>query len=132
MVRHCRKGVVSRAAGGGQSGGTCAEDRINRQVEVALGRRVEFNEVLSVLYREGQKMNWHDDGEVGLGPVVASLSLGSVATMSWRPKGRKCEVKEHARAYGQVKRENAATVLSITLSHGVGGMIRAWRENVED
>lgn len=30
-----------------------------------MGHKVEFNEVLSVLYREGQKMSWHDDGEPG-------------------------------------------------------------------
>lgn len=30
-----------------------------------LGERVDFNEILSVMYREGQKMSWHDDGEDG-------------------------------------------------------------------
>lgn len=34
-----------------------------------------FNEMLSVFYLQKQKMNWHDDGEDGVGPVVASLSL---------------------------------------------------------
>lgn len=34
-------------------------------------------------------MSYHDDGEQGLGPIVASLSLGADATMSFRPKGVK-------------------------------------------
>lgn len=47
-----------------------------------------FNELLSVMYLEGQKMSWHDDGEVGVGPVIASLSLGSTAYMKFRRKGQ--------------------------------------------
>lgn len=31
-------------------------------------------------------MNFHDDGEHGLGPVVSSLSLGGSASMHFRPK----------------------------------------------
>jgi alkylated DNA repair dioxygenase AlkB len=42
--------------------------RIKQNVAAALGETVEFNEVLSVLYREGQKMSWHDDGEEGRQP----------------------------------------------------------------
>ena len=34
-------------------------------VNAILREPVHFNEVLSVLYREGQKMSWHDDGEEG-------------------------------------------------------------------
>ncbi|KAI9884066.1 MAG: hypothetical protein M1823_004156 [Watsoniomyces obsoletus] len=45
-----------------------------------------FNELLAVGYLEEQKMGYHDDGEPGLGPTVASLSLGADATMSWRMK----------------------------------------------
>lgn len=73
--------------------------RIKTRVGQVVGQ-VEFNEILSVFYREGQKMNWHDDGEAGLGEHVASLSLGGHATMSWR-------------------RKHGPTVLSITLAHGV-------------
>ncbi|KZO98787.1 hypothetical protein CALVIDRAFT_596408, partial [Calocera viscosa TUFC12733] len=59
-----------------------------------------FNELLTVAYMDEQKMavsrlqfvrtrltassQYHDDGEDGLGPVVASLSLGSPALMSFR------------------------------------------------
>ncbi|ORX36285.1 hypothetical protein BD324DRAFT_651527 [Kockovaella imperatae] len=33
--------------------------------QTVLNSRVDFNEILSVIYREGQKMSWHDDGEEG-------------------------------------------------------------------
>lgn len=39
--------------------------RISDRAHTVLGERAAFNEVLSVLYREGQKMSWHDDGEEG-------------------------------------------------------------------
>lgn len=84
---------------------------------------VEFNEVLSVLYREGQKMSWHDDGEVGLGPVVASLSLGSSATMSWRPKTGRIVPNQGYHRGSELKkgRNNPDVALSLTLEHGVSG-----------
>ncbi|PWN41219.1 hypothetical protein IE81DRAFT_348566 [Ceraceosorus guamensis] len=47
-----------------------------------------FNELYPVRYVESQQMNYHDDGEPGLGPVVASLSLGVTATMSFRLKAK--------------------------------------------
>lgn len=34
-------------------------------IHLATGRAPHFNEVLSVIYADGQKMNWHDDGEKG-------------------------------------------------------------------
>ena len=80
--------------------------------------------MLSVIYREGQKMSWHDDGEQGLGPVVASLSLGSSATMSWRAKGKR-NVPNTGYFHGRQSlkpRTNPSTVLSITLQHGVSGL----------
>jgi alkylated DNA repair dioxygenase AlkB len=40
--------------------------RITLRTQRVVGRKVDFNEVLSVLYREGQKMSWHDDGEPGM------------------------------------------------------------------
>jgi len=52
-------------------------------------------------------MAFHSDSEPGLGPVVASLSLGSAATMHFR-------LHAHFRQHGE-GRENA---LSITLRHG--------------
>ena len=101
---------------------TCpAKGRIARGVESVLAP-VDFNEVLSVIYREGQKMSWHDDGEPGLGPVVESLSLGSTATMEWRLKsGRIAPNKSYHLGHGaKTPSRHAKTALSITLSHGVG------------
>ncbi|GAA5863860.1 hypothetical protein JCM3774_001180 [Rhodotorula dairenensis] len=49
----------------------------------------QFNEILSVAYMQGGRMNYHDDGERGLGPFVASISLGSDAVMSFRRKEAK-------------------------------------------
>ena len=48
----------------------------------------EFNEVLALGYFEMQKINYHDDGEVGLGPTIATLSLGAPGTMRIRMKAR--------------------------------------------
>ncbi|QDS69615.1 hypothetical protein FKW77_008812 [Venturia effusa] len=46
----------------------------------------EFNEVLALGYMQGNKINYHDDGERGLGPTIATLSLGTPATMTLRMK----------------------------------------------
>lgn len=69
-------------------------------------------------------MSWHDDGEEGLGPVVASLSLGSSAEMSWRAKGERNVVNTgyfHGRQ-SLKPRSNPTTALSITLQHGVSAL----------
>ncbi|KAI9756288.1 MAG: hypothetical protein M1815_003872 [Lichina confinis] len=50
------------------------------------GSFTEFNELLAVGYFEDQRMNYHDDGEYGLGPTVATMSLGGDAVMSFRMK----------------------------------------------
>ncbi|ORY29498.1 hypothetical protein BCR39DRAFT_588274 [Naematelia encephala] len=95
---------------------------IQRNARQVLGQEVGFNEVLSVLYREGQKMSWHDDGENGLGPVVGSLSLGSSAIMSFRPKPPRQEHNIKFRlgqdSTATKRTSKPATALSITLSHG--------------
>lgn len=46
----------------------------------------DFNEELVFAYLESQKIKYHDDGEKGLGPRIATLSLGASATMSVRVK----------------------------------------------
>lgn len=46
----------------------------------------DFNEELIFAYLEGQKIKYHDDGEKGLGPRIATLSLGAPATMNLRVK----------------------------------------------
>ncbi|ODQ52749.1 hypothetical protein SAICODRAFT_126800 [Saitoella complicata NRRL Y-17804] len=68
---------------------------INRTLNVllqsvrAVEPGAEFNELLSIAYMKHQKMDYHDDGEPGVGPVVASLSLGSPGIMRFRPKVRR-------------------------------------------
>jgi len=57
---------------------------IKHRIATALGKDVPFNEVLSAAYMEKQKMAFHSDSERGLGPIVASLSLGSAAEMHFR------------------------------------------------
>ena len=117
--------------------------RVSETVRNVLGEAVHFNEILSVMYRDGQKMSWHDDGEegeretdlttpahphaahrifgTGLGAVVASLSLGSPATMSWRPKAERQQPNApYYQGHGKRdKRLNPIPVLEVTLSHGV-------------
>ncbi|PVH95757.1 hypothetical protein DM02DRAFT_570729 [Periconia macrospinosa] len=48
----------------------------------------EFNETLVLSYMENQKISYHDDGEFGLGPTIATLSLGATGTMRIRMKSR--------------------------------------------
>lgn len=66
--------------------------RLNWAARQALGDKHteadEFNELLVFQYLEGQKINYHDDGEEGLGPTVTSLSLGAPARMNFRIKGK--------------------------------------------
>jgi alkylated DNA repair dioxygenase AlkB len=48
----------------------------------------EFNEVLALAYLDKQSIDYHDDGEKGLGPTIATLSLGAPATMKIRMKAK--------------------------------------------
>jgi len=61
-----------------------AKNMIESRVSKALHGPVQFNEVLSAAYMERQRMSFHSDSELGLGPVVAGLSLGSPALMHFR------------------------------------------------
>jgi hypothetical protein len=55
----------------------------------------DFNEELIFAYLEGQKIKYHDDGEKGLGPRIATLSLGAPATMNLRLKTKYfCQVSK--------------------------------------
>ncbi|GJN87499.1 hypothetical protein Rhopal_000448-T1 [Rhodotorula paludigena] len=67
-----------------------ARDHLKSVVGMVVGEseQTAFNEILSVAYMTGGKMNYHDDGERGLGPYVASVSLGSDAVMSFRVKNK--------------------------------------------
>jgi hypothetical protein len=55
---------------------------------IVKDRHLEFNEVLALGYFEQQKISYHDDGESGLGPTIATLSLGAPGTMRLRMKAR--------------------------------------------
>ncbi|KAF8813860.1 hypothetical protein BYT27DRAFT_7334882 [Phlegmacium glaucopus] len=80
---------------------------IQKRIQQALETHVEFNEVLSAAYMERQKMAFHSDNEIGLGPVVAGLSLGSPALMHFR-----------IHAKHDLLREQKGNLLSFVLRHG--------------
>ncbi|OCF74843.1 hypothetical protein I204_03685 [Kwoniella mangroviensis CBS 8886] len=95
-------------------------DLIKDRVRLILSEEIVFNEILSVMYREGQKMSWHDDGEADLGPVVSSLSLGNQAIMSFRlktPRVNPNQTYYKGMADREIKKISP-TALSFTLSHG--------------
>ncbi|WP_026880498.1 alpha-ketoglutarate-dependent dioxygenase AlkB family protein [Hymenobacter norwichensis] len=74
---------------------TPALQQLRQQVEAAAQTR--FNSVLLNLYRHGQdSMGWHadDEPELGMAPVIASVSLG--ATRRFRLRPRHPEVVVHA------------------------------------
>lgn len=62
-------------------------------------------------------MAYHDDGEQGLGPIVATLSLGADATMCFRQKQRK---KSRAKAPKEPEGEKPSTkpLVQLQLRHG--------------
>lgn len=102
-----------------------------------------FNEVLSVGYSkpfcslsphfpsvpdarfavQGSKMNFHDDGEKGLGPLVTTLSLGGEAAMAFRKKDKKSKVKtedvplEPADTTAPAAKKAPRTLLTLKLVH---------------
>ncbi|KAI9812295.1 MAG: hypothetical protein M1827_004744 [Pycnora praestabilis] len=68
-----------------------ARSRLNWAARYVLGAEEhlkEFNELLALGYFEQQAIHYHDDGETGLGPTVATLSLGFPAIMKIRMKGK--------------------------------------------
>ncbi|KAK4178904.1 hypothetical protein QBC36DRAFT_181507 [Triangularia setosa] len=75
-----------------------------------------FNELLALGYMEEDRINYHDDGEKELGPVVAALSLGSPCTMRFRPKrNRGFETSGTKRGGG---RDNHKDILEVEMKHG--------------
>lgn len=66
-----------------------ARRRLNWAVRAFLNKPEEdmdLNEELIFAYLESQKLEYHDDGEKGLGPRIATLSLGGKAKMPIRMK----------------------------------------------
>jgi len=67
-----------------------------KAIKCELERRMglTFNSLLANLYRDGQdSVAWHsdDEPELGVNPVIASLSLGAERRFSLRHKGREYE-----------------------------------------
>ncbi|KAI9828288.1 MAG: hypothetical protein M1819_006626 [Sarea resinae] len=69
-----------------------ARTRMNwagRYVAGDLGKtHQEFNELLTLGYFQDQSISFHDDGEKGLGPTIATLSVGCPAKMTLRMKAK--------------------------------------------
>ncbi|EPT04533.1 hypothetical protein FOMPIDRAFT_1156757 [Fomitopsis schrenkii] len=86
-----------------------ALELIKLRMKFALNMDGQFNEVLSAAYMERQRMAFHSDAERGLGPTVASLSLGSGAYMYFRLLGK------YTDKVGQGGDRNA---LTLYLRHG--------------
>ncbi|OBZ70803.1 hypothetical protein A0H81_09066, partial [Grifola frondosa] len=64
---------------------------------------------LSAAYMEKQKMAFHSDSERGLGPTVATLSLGSGAYMHFRLHSQYCD---------DVRKGSNRNALTLYLRHG--------------
>ncbi|KAK1816833.1 hypothetical protein LTR12_008775 [Friedmanniomyces endolithicus] len=60
----------------------------NQFLPASSSSKTDLNELLVFAYMEGQKIEYHDDGEEGLGPTIASLSLGGTAKMHLRLKAK--------------------------------------------
>jgi alkylated DNA repair dioxygenase AlkB len=65
--------------------------------------KTEFNEVLALGYFEQQRINYHDDGEDGLGPTIATLSLGAPGVMRIRMKARHYHGASSAGMYDEAR-----------------------------
>ncbi|KII92770.1 hypothetical protein PLICRDRAFT_155572 [Plicaturopsis crispa FD-325 SS-3] len=81
---------------------------IRSRMTAAAGLVAPFNEILSAGYMERQKMAFHSDAEKGLGPMVASLSLGSSALMHFRLLSR----------FSPEKERGSRIALTLVLRHG--------------
>ncbi|KAL2262770.1 hypothetical protein VTK26DRAFT_115 [Humicola hyalothermophila] len=94
----------------------------------------DFNELLALGYMEQDKINYHDDGEHELGPVVAALSLGSPSTMRFRPKmGKGFQYTTHT----ERQRTVYAEMLEVPMKHGdmmvmIGTEIQKFFEHTVD
>lgn len=88
--------------------------RLEQQASASLGTPVLFNAALCNLYRDGQdSVSWHadDEPELGLNPVIASLSLGGTRTFSLQHK------KDKSRKYHLELPHNSLLLMSGDLQH---------------
>ncbi|KAG1746118.1 hypothetical protein EDB19DRAFT_1690476 [Suillus lakei] len=84
---------------------------IKERSRLALQKDIPFNEILSAAYMERQKMSFHSDSEQGLGPVVASLSLGSAAFMHFRHRATSKEAKHPSNALTLILRHGDVLIM---------------------
>ncbi|KAF3940512.1 hypothetical protein ABW19_dt0206953 [Dactylella cylindrospora] len=106
---------------------------LQADVSQAIPGALPMNEILNVAYFEEQKMDFHDDGEVDLGPCVSSISLGSPAMMYFRVKAKYCtgNISASDKALlqpsnprcldakkGEAKRQSKRNILELRLHHG--------------
>ena len=59
------------------------KDEMVSAISEIVGETPVFNELLAIENYPNMSMGWHQDGENGVGPVVASTSYGGKATMSF-------------------------------------------------
>lgn len=92
----------SRPFAGAAAAVVAARSRLDWAARLVGGSQDAFNELLALGYFERQKIDYHDDGERGLGPTIATLSLGAPATMKVRLKAKHCHGVSKAGAYVNV------------------------------
>lgn len=89
-------------------------DRLNQ----ILG--VRFNSVLCNRYRDGQdSMGWHSDNEpeLGLNPVIASVSLGERRRFRVKPRAQKSRQGEKSRPLSLALDHGSLLIMSGDLQH---------------
>lgn len=62
---------------------------LNLKERLNIFLNTDFNSVLLNLYRDGRdSMSWHadDEPELGIQPIIASVSLGAERTFAWKMK----------------------------------------------
>lgn len=86
-----------------------AQTLIEKMTSLVTELEQPFNELYPCAYGENMVMNWHDDGEPGLGKIVSSLSLGTEATMSFRLKKKfACDTKVKGESTARSTTESAS------------------------
>ncbi len=115
-----RPGDQGRLGGDGDEAAPEAPDCVRATVDLAIefakyhiaepALADELNEVLTVGYFAGQNMSYHHDGELGLGEIVSTLSLGSPASMEFRRRTLKDQPKP--------KGNHHPCALQLRLEHG--------------
>lgn len=93
-------------------------------IYLATGRTSYFNEVLSVIYADGQKMNWHDDGEKGLSLANESVIFSDIS----RGRTGHCLAFVGQPSPDVLEKENYGGTAGTQRSRGSHHNPRAWGE----